>query len=91
MPGPNPYIAGDFPHEDVDPSAQKLHSHISSLFGSSFFGGSGKTVSEETIRELIDVVSRVERKLDLIFGDHALIDGRFVSVARLLGKGKKDE
>lgn len=40
-------------------------------------------MSATQAQELIDAISAVSRKLDLIFGGHALINGRFVQLGKI--------
>lgn len=39
-----------------------------------------KDISEDNLIRLENKIDELNRKLDLIFGDHVLIDGRFVKI-----------
>jgi len=45
-------------------------------------GDSGDAALAEQVAELREAVARVERKLDLIFGDAVIINGRFVHIGK---------
>ena len=63
----------------------------------SFFHGSFDLVKEpeefsnETAEKVLAAVERLERKIDLIFGDNVILDGRFVSLGRLNIKLNSEE
>jgi len=52
-------------------------------FFSAITQGEQKKISHELASEIIDRLDRLERKLDLIFGSNAVINGRFVDISKM--------
>lgn len=59
-----------------------------SIFKDIHFGGVSPSITEETGRKILDKLDELNRKLDLIFGSHALINGRFIDISKFGDDGK---
>lgn len=69
--------------QDLPDATETIAQRLARLYGQKEPDQAEQPATAEQVEQVREDIARLERKIDLIFGDHALIGGRFVQIGRL--------